>query len=273
MFKMNMTKRRFFSFFIIVSTSVVCKSQDSTSRGFESNRQLFVGINGSFVKDFGTQANYFRGYNEVFGLEQLLAIPSVKSELYTKTGLNYTLDEYPPVLNYNAGIGIGLNLLYDFGDVNFILNGSFSKLVTAGYFTLSTDDPANPFGNKLIKTEKISGTERRTWIKPGIQLKNEINARNSFFIEIDPLFFFQKALKNEVNIEGTTYSILVNNPANVLVKTNFIGVGLNLGFGIQTMYLKNKMSQVGVNFNASKLNMVSPSKLNYMAEIYLSVFL
>lgn len=272
MLYMNSVKHQFFCFFIIICSVNRADAQGDSS-SFERTRDLFVGIDASYVKDIGQQANYFRGYNEVFGLSQLLSIPQVKSELYTKTGRTFTLDSYPSPMRYNAGLGIGLNVLYCMADINLILNGSYSKLVTEGIFTLSAEDPANPSGDPIIKTEKISGTERRTWIKGGMQFRNEINERNDFFFELAPLFFFQKALKNEVNIEGSNYSILVNNPGYVFVQTSFVGYGLNLGVGIQTMFLKNKMTHVGVNFNASKLKMVETNKLNYILEFYLSVFL
>ena len=270
MFNMNHIKGPFFCFFIILGCLSAIRAQDSLS--FEPSRKLFFGINASAVKDFGQQANFFRGANE-FGIYELLQIPSVKSELLTKTGKNYTLADYPIPMKYNLGIGIGLNVIYCLEDINIVINGSFSKLTTSGVFTLSADDPANPFGSALIKQEKISGTERRTWLKAGIQLKNEINERNDFFIEIAPMAFFQKAVKNEVNIEGSNYSILYNNPANLTIKSSYNGYGLNLGFGIQTMFLKNKFTQVGLNLSSSKLKMMNTSKLNFTGELYLSVFL
>ncbi|HLP13164.1 MAG TPA: hypothetical protein VK177_14600 [Flavobacteriales bacterium] len=240
---------------------------------FEPTRSLFFGINANGLKDFGKQANFFRGYNEPFGLEELLNYPTVKSELYTKTNYNFTLAEYPSPMRYNFGVGAGLNLLYRLTDVNLILNGSFTKLTTAGIFTLAATNPSNPSGDDLIKTESISGIERRTWIKAGIQLRNAINNRNDFYIEFAPMAVFQRALKNEVNIEGSKYQILINYQGYIPQKTSYTGYGLNLGLGIQTLFVKNKLTQLGVNFSASKLNMVDVKGLNYAAEIYLSVFL
>lgn len=270
MFNFNRTKGPFFCFFIFIGSFTCLKAQDSLS--FEPTRSFFLGITGSAVKDFGLQANFFRGAND-FGIYELLQIPSIRSELLAKTGKNYTLTNYPIPMKYTMGIGIGLNALYCMEDVNILINGSFTKLNTTGVFTLEADDPANPFGNTLVKNEKITGIERRTWIKAGIQLKNEINERNNFFLEFSPIVFFQRALKNEVTIEGSTYSILVNNPANLNIQTSYIGYGLNIGLGIQTVFLKNKFTQVGLNFNGSKLKMMKTSKLNYLGELYLSVFL
>ncbi|HYG51196.1 MAG TPA: hypothetical protein VD905_09855 [Flavobacteriales bacterium] len=277
MFKNYLTKSTILSFFILFGSTTTLRAQDeetpAPAADFEPTRSLFFGINANGLKDFGKQANFFRGYNEPFGLIELLAYPTVKSELYAKTNYNFTLAEYPSPMIYNFGIGAGLNVMYMLPDVNLILNGSFTKLTTAGIFTLSATNPSNPSGDDIIKTESISGIERRTWIKAGLQLRNEINARNDFFVELAPVLYVQRALKNEVNIEGSTYSLLVNYQGYLPQKTSYTGYGFNLGFGIQTMFLKNKLTQVGVNFTGSKLNMVEVKGLNYAAELYLSVFL
>jgi hypothetical protein len=272
MLYMKASKGTFLCFFLIMLSLCKLKGQDDTL-SFDTDRKIFVGIDVSLVKDLGKQAYFFNGANPVFGLYELLNLPTIKSELLTKTGKNFTLASYPDLMRYNGSLGIGLNLMYCSDDINFILNGSYSKLVTAGFYTLSTEDPANPFGEPIIITESISGTERRTWLKTGVQFKNEVNQRNDFFVELAPIVFFQKALKNEVEIEGSRYSILINNPGNVAVQSSFVGYGLNLGLGMQTWFLKNKMTQVGVNFNASKLKMLVTNKLNYLCEFYLSVFL
>jgi hypothetical protein len=277
MFKNYLTKTTILGFFIGFGSMPTAFAQDDeetppTAKDFEPTRTLFFGINANAVKDFGQQANFFRGHN-AFGLEDLLAYPTVKSQLYTKTNYNFTLAEYPSPMHYNFGVGIGLNLLYMLPDVNFILSGSFNKLTTAGIFTISATNPSNPSGSDIIKTESISGIERRTWIKAGIQFKNEINDRNNFFIELSPITFFQKAVKNEVSIEGSIYQILTTYSGYVPQKTSYFGYGLNAGLGIQTMFIKNKLTQVGINLTAAKLTMVNLSKLNYAAELYLSVFL
>lgn len=264
------SKTVFLSFLTLITT-FYAQSQDSLDK-YQSNRNLFFGITGGAMKDFGQQGNYFRGLND-FGIVQLLAIPQVASELYNKTGKNYSLAENASLMKYNVGIGVGLNVLYKLTDVNLVASGSFTKLNTSGVFTLEAENPNNPSGEKLILTETITGTERRTWIKAGIQFRNNVNVRNDLYIELAPQAIFQKAVSNTVNIEGNTYSILVNNPGNAQINTSFFGYGLNAGIGIQTLFSKSKQTQFGVNFSASKLKMVTTSKLNYAAELYLSVYL
>jgi len=261
----------FLSFFILFSTAV--GAQDDSLSTFEHNRRLYFGIHGAVGKDFGKQANFFRGVNETFGLQDLLAIPQVQSELQSRTNYQFTLASFPDPMHYNVVIGPGVDVLYDAGDVNFILSATSSKLTTTGVFTLSAINPSNPSGEKIIKTESIDGVERRTWVKAGAQFKNAINERSDFYIELAPTLFFQKAVKNTVSIEGVNYSILVQNPANIAVRTSYMGYGLGGGLGVLTRFKANKLLLFGINASASKLKMVNAKGLNLLVEVNLSVFL
>lgn len=274
--KTTTRKALFLIFFILfmAATKTMAQDEENTDEGsFEHNRSFYFGIHAGVVKDFGKQANYFRGLNPVFNIDILLSIPQVQSELYNRTGMNYTYKEAPGVMQYNVAIGPGVDLLYDAGDINYILSATTSKLTTSGVFTLGAINPANPYGEDLIKTETIEGVERRTWVKAGMQFKNAINERSDFYFELAPMLFFQKAVKNTVSIEGLNYSILVQNPGNVPVRTSYMGYGLNLGLGVLTRFKGNRMLQFGVNGSFSKLKMVNISKLNLMAGVDLSVFL
>lgn len=272
MYKCNSLKNLVALLGIMGAATGLLKAQDGDTSLIEHTRNFYVGIHAHAVKDFGKQANFFRGYG-TFGIDDLLAIPQVQSELYTRTGKNFSLAEYPSPMRYNTGVGAGIDLLYNTGDVNLVLNGSFCKLTTSGVFTLSATDPANPAGDDIIRTQSIEGVERRTWIKAGIQIKNAINYRSDFYIELAPVFFVQRAVSNMVNIEGSTYSILVQNPGFIPVRTGYNGYGLSGGLGAQALFKSNKMVQLGVNASLSKLNMVKVKGLNLMGELYLSVFL
>lgn len=263
----------FLSFFILFLAVTETRAQDDSLSSFEHNRRLYFGIHGSVGKDFGKQANFFRGVNETFGLKELLAIPQVQSELQSRTNYQFTLASYPDPMRYNIVIGPGVDILYDLGDVNLLLSATSCKLTTTGIFTLSAINPSNPSGEKIIKTETIEGVERRTWMKAGAQFKNAINERSDFYVELAPTLFFQKAVKNTVNIEGMNYSILVQNPANITLRTSYMGYGLGAGLGLLTKFKANKLLMFGINVSASKLKMVNAKGLSLMADINLSVFL
>lgn len=271
--KSTTIQKLFLSFFILSLSSFALQAQEEEdSTAFETGRKLFFGIHAGVVKDFGKQANFFRGNGE-FGIAELLAIPQIRSELYTRTGKNFYLNQYPDPMRYNVTISPGIDILYDAGDVNFILSASSAKLSTTGIFTLAATDPSNPYGDLIIKTESISGVERRTWLKLGAQFKSEINERNDFYIELAPELFFQKAVRNTITIEGSNYSILVQNPGNVAVRTSYTGYGLSGGLGGIARFQGNKMAQFGVNLSVSKLKMISSSGLNLMLEACLSLYL
>lgn len=268
------TIQRVLIIFIICLQGVFAvNAQDSTSFNFTNNSKWHFGVGPVLVKDFGQQANYFRGINSSFGIEQLLALPSVKSELLNRTGYNYSLAEIPAPMRYELGFGAAVNVMYEAESVNWILSGSFIQLKTSGYFTLSAVNPSNPFGDDLIRTEVVSGLERRTWIKAGLQTRSPINEKLDFIFEFAPAYYFQKAVKNNVIIENQTYSILVQNPGNIIVRTNFNGIGINLGPGIQTRFANNRFAQFGANLLVDKLKMVDTNKLNYSLNIYLSIFI
>lgn len=274
--KTTTRKVLFLSFFVLFMSPLTALAQDDETAGggsYEHTRSFYFGIHGVAVKDMGKQANFFRGLNPVFNIDMLLAIPQVQSELYNRTGMNYTYREAPGLMQYQVTIGPGVDLLYDAGDINYILSATTAKLTTSNVFTLGAINPANPYGDDLIRTQSIDGVERRTWVKLGAQFKNEINERSDFYVELAPVLFFQKAVSNTVNIEGQTYSILVQNPGNVPVRTSYMGYGLNLGVGVLTRFKGNRLLQVGLNGSLSKLNMVITNKLNPLVEGGLSVFL
>lgn len=270
MFMRFLTKNGIFFLVLLLVQTGLFAQEDSLDYGNE--RRLYFGIEAGGYKDFGKQANFFRGYSD-FSIEDLLSIPQVYNELFSKYNYNYSMDEYPALMKYNFGISTGLKVLYKGDDINYTLSGHFSKLQTSGSFTLAAENPSNPSGDDIIKVQEITGVERRTWIKLGAQFKNEINSRNDFFFELGTLAIFQKAISNYAIIEGNRYSLLTNNLANLNIQTSYFGYGLNLGLGIQTIFLKNRLTQLGLNFQAAKLNMVKVKGLNYSGDLYLSVFL
>ncbi len=258
----------FFGFNLFAPAQETVEAKTNT----DDYRKWHFGIGPVGVKDFGKQANYFRGYNS-FGIAELLSLTTVRNELYTKTGMNYSLNEYPGLMRYNFGIGSAVTALYHTDGINFIMSGGIAKLSTSGVFTLAATNPSNPSGDDLIKLETINGIERRTWMKAGVQFVNSLSASEEFFFEIAPSFYFQKAMKNYVVIEGSTYQLLINNPANIGVKTSYTGYGISSGLGVQKKFAGDKLVQLSANCHISRLNMLKVKGLNIMLDINLSIFL
>jgi hypothetical protein len=230
------------------SHSVLAQDDSETDMPPEDlpvRKSFYISLEAGVYKPWGVQGYYYSGNND-YSLLDLLSNQNVKNDIYNKTGKNTTLYEAPGEMRFNFGIYAGINLMYFVNEnMSFAGRSSFSKLVTKGAFSLSATDPNNQFGEPVILIEGITGTERRSNIDLGIRFEDLYLAGFNPYFETGVNVLNQKAVKNEVLIEGLRYNLLAYDPLFSQPQRALTTYGAFLGFGVTTSLNKRYKADIG----------------------------
>ena len=236
--------------FISVFTATAVLAQDDQAEveiaGEELFRKkLYVSLEAGVYKPWGVQGYYYSGNNE-YGLDDLLNNPYVKNDIYNRTGYNAQLYEMPGPMKFNFGLFAGLDLMYFVNEnMALVARSNFSKLVTRGAFSLYAEDPNNQFGDGIILQEGIQGTERRSNIDLGLRFEDLYLAGINPYLEFGANVLNQKAIKNEVDIEGLKYNLLTYDPIYAQPQQALTTYGIFFGFGVTSSLNKRYKADVG----------------------------